>query len=108
MPAWLTNIGAFLAGMIAGNLWNMALILLNGKVLENVLWSYPDPVSDAIAIGDYVAFYPEVIDRWFEDEEEQHAEEVARQDHHANPLMSWLLREAPELPTATTGDAAEE
>jgi uncharacterized protein (DUF427 family) len=45
-------------------------ITVGDKVSEDALWGYPDPYSDAPDIKDYVAFYWNKVDHWFEEEEE--------------------------------------
>ena len=37
---------------------------------EDVIWSYETPYDEAFEIKDYVAFYWNKMDRWFEEEEE--------------------------------------
>ena len=37
---------------------------------ENAVWSYPDPLEGAVDIRDYVAFYWDKMDGWFEEDEE--------------------------------------
>ncbi len=66
---------------------------------QNIMWSYEQAVEDAPPICDYVAFYADRIDEWFEDEipVPKAAQEAA--DIHVNPLAQWLIHEAPELKT---------
>ena len=40
-----------------------------GRVLENIMWSYETPCDEVAAIGEYVAFYREQLDDWYEDGE---------------------------------------
>ena len=37
---------------------------------ENAVWSYPDPFDEVAAIKDYVAFYWNRVDAWYEEDEE--------------------------------------
>jgi uncharacterized protein (DUF427 family) len=47
--------------------WN---IKVAGKTAENAVWQYPDPISEAPALKDYMAFYWDKVDAWFEEDEE--------------------------------------
>ena len=40
-----------------------------GKVAENAVWSYPEPVNDAPPLNGYMAFYWNRMDEWFEEDE---------------------------------------
>lgn len=42
---------------------------------ENAVWNYPEPVEGCPDIADYVAFYWDRVDAWYEEEEQvfQHA-----------------------------------
>ena len=40
-----------------------------GKVSEDAVWSYPDPLADAPPIAGYYAFYWRKMDEWFEEDE---------------------------------------
>jgi adenylate cyclase len=72
------------------------------------MWSYEEPLPEARHIGGYVAFYPDQIEAWFEDEIE--VEHPSRESAKAftNPLLGWLLREAPDIATSRelTGELA--
>ncbi len=73
---------------------------------DNILWSYEDPFRDAIHIRDYVAFYPDRVDVRYPDAGS--AAPVARQDlsAYANPLLNWVLQEAPAIATGRELTAA--
>ena len=73
------------------NYWSLAV---GDKVLENVAWSYEDPIEEALGIRGHIAFYWNKVEAWFEDAQavEINADEAAVEA--ANPLASWLLREA--------------
>ena len=45
-------------------------VTADDKVSADALWGYPDPYSDAPDIKDYVAFYWDKLDHWFEEGEE--------------------------------------
>jgi uncharacterized protein (DUF427 family) len=40
-----------------------------GKVAENAVWSYPEPVADAPPLAGYMAFYWNKMDEWLEEDE---------------------------------------
>jgi adenylate cyclase len=71
--------------------WSLAV---GDKTVENGAWSYEDPIEEALGIRGYVAFYWNKVEAWFEDSSalEIEADEAAVES--ANPLASWLLREA--------------
>lgn len=43
---------------------------VKGSVLENAIWSYPDPLEGCVDTRGYVAFYWNKMDAWFEEDEE--------------------------------------
>lgn len=71
--------------------WSLAV---GDKTLENVAWSYEDPIEEGLGIRGYIAFYWNKVEAWFEDAPavEIDADETAVE--RANPLAGWLLREA--------------
>ena len=40
------------------------------RVAENAVWGYPEPYEEVAAIKDYVAFYWDRVDHWYEEDEE--------------------------------------
>ncbi len=44
-------------------------LMVNGRVLEDVMWSYLTPCDEVADIAQYVAFYRDRIDSWYEDGE---------------------------------------
>ena len=40
-----------------------------GKVAENAVWSYPEPIEDAPPLAGYMAFYWHRMDEWLEEDE---------------------------------------
>jgi uncharacterized protein (DUF427 family) len=40
-----------------------------GKVAEDAVWSYPEPLPDAPPLAGYMAFYWNKMDEWFEEDE---------------------------------------
>ena len=45
-------------------------IRVGDKVSENAVWGYPDPYDEVAAIQDFVAFYWNRVDGWYEEDEE--------------------------------------
>ncbi len=45
-------------------------ITVGGKVAENAVWGYPEPFEEVTAIKDFVAFYWNRVDAWYEEDEE--------------------------------------
>lgn len=73
---------------------------------DNLMWSYEDPFKDSAHIRDYVAFYPDQVEVLYpEDEKPVDAEAQAAPDYH-NPLLGWVLQEAPALATSRELTAA--
>jgi len=40
-----------------------------GKVAEDAVWSYPEPLADAPPLAGYMAFYWDKMDEWLEEDE---------------------------------------
>ena len=49
------------------NYWTLKV---GDKEVENALWSYEEPFTEALAFKDFVAFYWNKMDHWFEEDEE--------------------------------------
>ena len=47
--------------------WSIAA---GGRVSENAVWGYPEPFAEVAEIKDYVAFYWDRVDHWFEEDDE--------------------------------------
>jgi uncharacterized protein (DUF427 family) len=45
-------------------------IAVGNKAMENAVWGYPDPFDEVAAIKDFVAFYWDRMDGWYEEDEE--------------------------------------
>jgi len=85
-------------------------LVLGDRRIDDLLWSYEDPLPEAAALAGYVAFYPELVDEWLQDGRPLEPLLPATSGHEANPLLGWLLREAPALasPAALTRSFAEQ
>ena len=82
---------------------------IGGKIAENLMWGYEDATEEAAELRDYVAFYVDQLDSIDAGNTESPSETTAR-DEYANPLLTWLIRVAPEAKTgrALTAQLAEE
>jgi adenylate cyclase len=67
---------------------------VDGRVAENVLWGYEDPLPEAEALRGHVAFYRSRVDGLFTECDEVEIDPCADFHAHANPLADWLLRDA--------------
>jgi uncharacterized protein (DUF427 family) len=45
-------------------------VRVGDRVAENAVWAYPNPIQGVEALADYVAFYWEKMDAWYEEDEE--------------------------------------
>lgn len=72
--------------------------------LDNVVWSYEQPYPEAAPLRGMMAFYADRLDRWLEDDHELAVLPTASESPYANPLLGWLLEEAPRIadPAALT------
>ncbi len=70
---------------------------------ENLMWSYEDPFRDAAHIRDYVAFYPDQVEILYPGRETAAAPAASA---YANPLLGWVLQEAPGMATSRELTAA--
>lgn len=70
-------------------------LTVGDKAVDNVAWSYDDPIEEALGIRDHIAFYWNKVEAWFAKDQpvEIDATESAPVEG-ANPLAGWLLREA--------------
>ena len=52
--------------------WTIVVPRADGTVrrIENAVWSYPEPLEGTADLSDYVAFYWNEVDSWFEEDEE--------------------------------------
>jgi uncharacterized protein (DUF427 family) len=45
-------------------------VRVGDRSAENAVWGYPDPYDEVAAINDFVAFYWDRVDHWYEEDEE--------------------------------------
>jgi uncharacterized protein (DUF427 family) len=72
--------------------WN---VRTNGRAAENAAWAYLDSPEDLSALRDYVAFYWEKMDAWFEEDDEvfvhprhpYHRVDVLQSSRHVRVLV---------------------
>ena len=77
-------------------------LVVGARREENIAWSYEDPLPEALPIKGYLAFYAERLDA-LRDGGSPVAPRSRRDDAaYANPLLGWLLHEAPDF--ASAGD----
>lgn len=80
------------------NYWTLKVA---SRRIENLLWSYQDPLPEAIQIKDYVAFYPDLLDKFIIDGQPiKKTQLFVQESTYSNPLLSWLLHDAPHYPSA--------
>jgi adenylate cyclase len=72
---------------------------------DNILWSYEDPFEDAAAIVDYVAFYPDQVDIQYPGEPSAKPGGQSLPAYE-NPLLNWVLQEAPAIASSLELTAA--
>jgi len=72
---------------------------------ENILWSYEDPIKESAGIKDYVAFYPDQVEiRYPSEQLAQPGDQSA--SAYENPLLNWVLQEAPAFASSRELTAA--
>ena len=77
-------------------------VMVEGRRVENAVWSYEDPMEEAAQIAGYLAFYWNKMDAWYADDQELAIDAGEAVGDGKNPFVDWLLREAWEA-----ADAAE-
>lgn len=75
-------------------------VVTDAGMAENAAWSYETPFDSALDVKDYIAFYQDRMDAWFEDDEQIFARDAAPVETRENPFVDWLLREAWEAATS--------
>ena len=63
-----------------------------GKVAEDAVWSYPEPIEDAPPLAGYLAFYWNKMDEWLEEDEP--AIVHARDPYHRVDVLRHLAPRA--------------
>ena len=45
-------------------------VVAGGRRYENAVWAYPDPIESVPELADYMAFYWDLADAWYEEDDE--------------------------------------
>ena len=73
---------------------------------DNLIWSYEEPFDEAAHIKDYVAFYPDQVNIIYPEQEAPTRASKSASQAYDNPLLGWVLQEAPSLATSRELTAA--
>ena len=65
-----------------------------GKTAKNVAWGYEEPYDEAERVRDYVAFYWDTMDAWFEDGTAAQQPTISNAHDDDNPFFDWLISKA--------------
>jgi len=68
---------------------------VDGRREENIAWSYEEPLPEALPIKGHLAFYAERLDALRDEGAPVAPYDPALHAAYANPLLGWLLNEAP-------------
>jgi len=68
---------------------------VNGAREENIAWSYEEPLPEALPIRGHLAFYVQRLDALLDGGAPAAPRDPALHAAYANPLLGWLLNEAP-------------
>jgi len=69
------------------------------RIAENAAWAYPEPLEDTLWLRDYVAFYWNALDGWFDEDEEvrghlrdpYHRVDVRNTSRHVRVLVNDVV-----------------
>ena len=75
-------------------------VVVDGRRVENAVWSYEDPMAEAAQIAGFMAFYWNKMDAWYADDQELAIDAGEALRDNKNPFVDWLLREAWEAADA--------
>jgi uncharacterized protein (DUF427 family) len=70
-------------------------VKVGDRVAENAVWGYPEPIDSAPPLTDYLAFYWDKMDHWYEEDEEvfvhprdpYHRVDVLKSSRHVKVLV---------------------
>ena len=65
-----------------------------GKTAKNVVWGYEEPYDEAERVRDYVAFFWDAMDAWFEDGTVAQQPTISEARDDDNPFFDWLISKA--------------
>ncbi len=74
-------------------------VVAGGQRYENAVWAYPDPIDEVPELRDYVAFYWEQADAWYEEDDEvfkhardpYHRVDVLNSSRHVQVLVDGVV-----------------
>jgi len=74
-------------------------VVAGGQRYENAVWAYPDPIDSVPELRDYVAFYWDQADAWYEEDDEvfrhprdpYHRVDVLNSSRHVQVLLNGVL-----------------
>jgi uncharacterized protein (DUF427 family) len=74
-------------------------VVAGGQQYENAVWAYPDPIDSVPELQDYVAFYWDRADAWYEEDDEvfkhprdpYHRVDVLNSSRHVQVLVAGVL-----------------
>jgi adenylate cyclase len=69
-------------------------LTVGDKTVENAVWSYENPLPEALPIKGMMAFYRNRMDAWYDADQEVQIDPVTDVHDHGNPLVDWLMRDA--------------
>ncbi len=67
-------------------------LYVGDKEVENVVWSYENPIEEAAAIKGYLAFYLSKLGVTYSEDGKYEAHRT-KMDSHGSAIVDWLLRE---------------
>ena len=62
-----------------------------GKAAKNVAWGYEEPYEEAGGVRDYIAFFWDAMDAWFEDGAAAQQPTTSDKQDDDNPFVDWLV-----------------
>ena len=65
-----------------------------GKTAKNVVWGYEEPYDESEGVKDYVAFFWDAMDGWYEDGAAAIKPEADDTEDGENPFVNWLVSKA--------------
>jgi len=74
-------------------------VVAGGQRYENAVWAYPDPIDSVHELSDYVAFYWDLADSWYEEDDEvfrhardpYHRVDVLNSSRHVQVLLGGVV-----------------
>ena len=71
-----------------------------GREARNVVWTYEEPYDEAEGVRDFVAFYWDAMDAWFEDDAAARRPTPSDAQDDGNPFVDWLISHAWKAPSS--------